>query len=83
MATLLRGTADMRTIVHVCQATIARNRKTGSNDAPLIVRTYKGTRRAHTLRITGTVELKHSPHKPLPCGARVWIETQDTVEITS
>lgn len=71
----------MKTIIHVDQATIKRNRKTGSNDAPLIVRTYKSAQRAQTARILGPAEIKHSPHKPLPCGARVWIETTADVEI--
>lgn len=69
----------MKTIIHVCQQTIRRNRKTGSNDAPIIVRTYKGAQRYHAVRIDGPSEIKHSPHKPLKCGARVWIETQAVV----
>jgi hypothetical protein len=71
----------MKTILHVDQAVIKRNRKTGSNDPPLIVRTYKGALRAQTAIIHGPSVIKHSPHKPLPCGARVWIETQAEVEI--
>lgn len=73
----------MKTILHVDQATIKRNRKNGANEPPLIVRTYRGAQRAHTVKINGPCELKHAPHKPLPCGARVWIETLATVEITS
>ena len=69
----------MRSIIHVNQATIKRNRKTGSNDPPLIVRTYKGVRHAHEVFIRGASFLKHSPHKPLKCGARVWIETEADV----
>ncbi len=71
----------MKTILHVDQATIVRNRKTGSNDAPLIVRTYKGAKRAHEIKIVGEVILKNSPHKPLKCGARVWMETEGIVTI--
>jgi len=65
----------MKTIIHVDQATIRRNRKEGTNDPPIIVRNYKGAQRAQTVRIMGPCEIKHSPHKPLSCGARVWIET--------
>lgn len=72
----------MKTIIHVDQATIRANRKTGRNDPPLIVRTYKGALRAQTAIIHGPSEVKHRPHDPLPCGARVWIETQSEVEIT-
>lgn len=70
----------MKTIVHVDQATIRRNTKTGSNDPALIVRTYRGSTRAHTIKINGPCEIKHRPHKPLSCGARVWIETSSKVE---
>lgn len=69
----------MKTIIHVDQATIKRNRKLGLSDPPLIVRTYKGSRRAHTIKIMGPSELKNSPHKPLKCGARVWLETNSDV----
>ncbi len=69
----------MKTILHVCQQTIRRNRKNGTNDPPIIIRTYKGASRAHTVKINGPCELKHSPHKPLKCGARVWIETEAEV----
>lgn len=69
-----------KTIIHVCQQTIAKNRKTGSNDPPLIVRTYKGAKRFHTVQIDGPSEIKHSPHNPLSCGARVWVETISPVE---
>jgi hypothetical protein len=69
----------MKTIIHVCQQTIARNRKWGMNDPPLIVRTYQGAFRCQIATIEGPSEIKHSPHKPLKCGARVWVETQSTV----
>jgi hypothetical protein len=69
----------MKSIIHVNQQVIARNRKTGSNDPPLIVRTYKGVEHAHTVEIKGPSKLVNSPHNPLSCGARVWIETQAEV----
>lgn len=71
----------MKSIIHVNQATIARNRKTGSDDPPLIVRTYKGSVPAHEIKVVGEVVFKHSAHEPLKCGARVWVETLGTVEI--
>jgi hypothetical protein len=71
----------VKTIIHVNQQTIARNRKTGSNLPPLIARTYKGAKHGHTLTIKGPCEIKHSPHNPLKCGARVWIETTSEVII--
>lgn len=69
----------MKTIIHVNQHIIAHNRKTGENLPPLIVRTYKGSVNAHTIKVHGPCEIINSPHNPLDCGARVWIETQSEV----
>jgi hypothetical protein len=78
----------MRTIVHVHQQIIALNRKHGRNDPPLTVKTFASearhakpvsARKAHTAHITGPSRIVHSPHEPLPCGARVWIETNSEV----
>jgi hypothetical protein len=68
-----------KTIIHVNQAVIARNRKTGANEPPLIARDYKGSTPAHNIEIQGPSVLVNRPHKPLSCGARVWIETQAKV----
>lgn len=65
----------MKTIVHVNQQVIVRNRRECTNDPPLIVRNYKGVRHAHAVGILGPSRVINSPHKPLKCGARVWIET--------
>lgn len=72
----------MKTIIHVNQAVIARNRKTGENAPPLIARNYKGSTPASEIEILGPSKLVNRPHDPLPCGARVWIETQAEVRIT-
>ena len=76
----------MKKIIHVDQATIRRNRKLLTNDPPLIVRDYKGSSRAQEVDILdkdGNVvaTFKHSPHKPLACGARVWFETKFDIVI--
>lgn len=71
----------MKTILHVNQAVIARNRKHGTNDPPLTVRNYKGSTPAHEVEILGPSRLVNRPHKPLKCGARVWIETTAPVKV--
>lgn len=71
----------MKTIIHVNRQVIAQNRRNGTNEPPLTVRTYKGVRRAHEVVIRGTSRIVHSPHKPLDCGARVWIETHAPVDL--
>lgn len=72
----------MKTIIHVNQQIIARNRKEGRNDPPLIARNYKGSTPAHSIEIRGPSRVVNRPHDPLPCGARVWIETQAEVICT-
>jgi hypothetical protein len=71
----------MKSIIHVNQAVIARNRKTGENKPPLIVRTYKGSTPAQEVEIRGPSKLVNRPHAPLACGARVWIETTAEVVV--
>ena len=78
----------MTTIIHVHLQVIASNRKHTRNEPPLTVKTYASksrhakpvaSRRAHEGLITGPARIVHSPHDPLPCGARVWIETESEV----
>lgn len=68
-------------IIHVNQAVIKRNREKGENEPPLICRTYKGSQPAHEIEIMGPSKIVHSPHKPLSCGARVFIVTHAEVRI--
>lgn len=71
----------MKTRVHVNQHVIKRNARTGERAAPLSVSTYKGTRPAHEVEILGPSRVVYSPDRPLPCGARVWIETWAEVTV--
>ena len=69
----------MKTIIHVNQHVIKANAKTGANDPVLTVKTYKDNRYAHEVTIHGPSRIVHRPHKPLSCGAKVWIETESLV----
>jgi len=71
----------VKTIIHVNQHVIKANRIYGENNPALTVKDYKQNRKCHTASILGPSTIKHSPHKPLPCGARVWIETQSEVKV--
>lgn len=76
----------MRQILHVAQCAIAANRKNGTNEPPIITRNYKGSERAHEVELVvdGKVVGKfvYSPHKPLSCGARLWLESDsDLLEL--
>jgi hypothetical protein len=68
----------MKQILHVAQDAIRRNTKEGTNDPAIIVRDYKGAERAHevALMVEGREvgRFVYRPHKPLSCGARLWLE---------
>ncbi len=75
----------MKTIIHVNQHKIKHNTKNGTNIPVLTCKTYKSNDYAHEVIIYGqdnkeAARIIYSPHKPLSCGARVWVETQNKVE---
>lgn len=65
--------------IHVNQAVIRRNLKTGASDPAITVKTSTANRYAREVEILGPARLvSASPEtgrKPLSCGARIWIET--------
>lgn len=71
----------MKTIVHVARNQIAANAKNGTNLPALIVRRGGKATRHHTVKILGPSEMVYSPHKPLACGARCWLETTSELEL--
>lgn len=71
----------MKTIIHVNQHVIKANRKNGTQNPVLTVKTYKENKYAHEIEIEGSSKVCYSPDKPLSCGAHVWIETQSKVNI--
>ena len=72
----------MKTIVHVNQHVIRSNTKHGTDEPVLTVKRGRSNVYAHEVEITGPAVVKYSPHRPLSCGARVWIETKNDVIIT-
>jgi len=75
----------MKTIIHVNQHVIKKNRKTGAIEPPLTVKTYKKTKYGSRvdIKVKGEVvgTFVYSPNKPLSCGAHVWFETKEAVEV--
>lgn len=76
----------MKRVIHINRYTIGRNVKNKTNDPAIIVRTYKGPKYGHTVHIKdnagNTVATIIQSETPLSgCGARVWIETKNEVEI--
>jgi hypothetical protein len=70
----------MKTIIHVNQHNVRANAK-GADLPVLTVKTYKTNTRCNAVLVLGPSRIVYSPDKPLSCGARVWIETQASVEI--
>ena len=77
----------MKKIIHVNQHKIKHNTKHGTDEPVLTVKTYKDNNYAHeaVLKTKDGVEVAkviYRPHKPLSCGARVWIEfNTDDVDV--
>ena len=76
----------MKTIIHVNQHEIKKNNKTGTENPVLTIKTYKSNTYAQQAIIKDkdgneVARVIYSPDKPLSCGARVWIETKNEVEI--
>ena len=75
----------MKTVIHVNQHNIKANSK-GSELPVLTVKDYKQNRKANHAAVVDAdgkalVKVVYSPDKPLPCGAKVWIETEGEVKI--
>ena len=71
----------MKTIIHVNQHKIKANTKHKTDEPVLTVKTYKSNDYGHEAEIDGPCKIIYSPHKPLSCGARVWIETLAGVKV--
>ena len=66
----------MKTRIHVNQHKIKANKKHGTNDPVITVKTSKSNTYGHEVKINGSSKVIYSPDKPLSCGAKVWIETE-------
>ena len=71
----------MKKKIHVNMHVIRRNQKTGEREPVITVKTYKTNTYAHEVEILGNSKVVYSPDKPLPCGARLWIETDAEVMV--
>jgi len=77
----------VKKIIHVNQHKIKSNTKNNTDEPVLSVKTYKENNYAHeaVLKTKDGVEIAkviYRPHKPLSCGARVWIEVNtDDVDV--
>ena len=76
----------MKTIIHVNQHNIRKNIKSNAKAPVITVKTYKSNTYANQVIIKDkegneVARVIYSPDKPLSCGARVWIETTNEVEV--
>ena len=74
----------MKTIIHVNQHVIRANSKTGERNPVLTCKTYKSNDYAKRVEILDndgevTATVVYSSDKPLSCGAKVWIETNQPI----
>lgn len=74
----------MKTIIHVNQHKIRSNIKADVREPVLTTKTYKSNTYANKVDILDddgkvVASVVYSPDKPLSCGARVWIETNNKV----
>ena len=60
---------------------IRANKKYGTNEPVITVKTSKSNTYGHEVIVDGRCKIVYSPDKPLSCGARVWIETMDEVHV--
>ena len=69
----------MKKRIHVNQHVIRSNKKNNEKEPVITVKTYKSNDYCHEAIIDGPSKVVYSPDKPLPCGAKVWIETDANV----
>jgi hypothetical protein len=71
----------MKKKIHINMHKIRANKKHGTNEPVITVKTYKSNTYGHEVEILGNSKVVYSPDKPLSCGARVWIETDSEVMV--
>ena len=68
--------------IHINMHKIRANKKHGTNEPVIAIKTYKDNTYCHGVEILGSSTVVYSPDKPLSCGARVWIETDAELKLT-
>ena len=68
--------------IHINQHNIKHNAKNPDDLKPVVtVKTSLSNTKGYGATIHGACRVVYSPDKPLSCGAKVWIETKDTVVV--
>jgi hypothetical protein len=76
----------MKTILHINQHVIKSNSKNNENNPVITCKTYKTNEYAHQAIIydkdnNEVCRIVYSKDKPLSCGAKVYIQTDNRVEL--
>ena len=73
----------MKARIIVNRQIVQKNRKEGTDNPPISVKTYRGTERVHEVKFTGPAVLRSATTAPSgTSGATVWIETEyETLEL--
>ena len=74
----------MKTIIHINQHKVRANNKNSTCEPVITCKTYKENQYAHSVVVLDkegneACRVIYSPDKPLSCGARVWIETNNKI----
>ena len=69
----------MKKRIHINQHKIRSNMKNNVREPVITVKTSKSNNYAHEVKIEGPSKIIYSPDKPLSCGAKVWIETDEKI----
>jgi hypothetical protein len=72
----------MKRIIHINQHVIKSNSKSGDRKPVITCKTYKENIYGFEAEFTNG-KVVYSPDKPLSCGAKVWIETEEPVNINT
>jgi len=67
--------------IHVNQHIIKSNRKNDESAPVVTVQLSDRSIRGHRIIIHGKSSVVYRPHKPLKCGATVWVETRGLISI--
>jgi len=68
--------------IHINQHNIRHNAKNPDDLKPVVtVKTSLSNTKGFSATVQGQCKVVYSPDKPLSCGAKVWIETKDTVVV--
>ena len=69
--------------IHVNSNRIRSNSKNGTDDPVITLRHgNKVMSYGHSVEILGPSTVVYRPESPLPCGAKVWIETESEVRVS-